>query len=309
MPLRRLYCYLPVIAAIFCGSWSASACAQPTTAYYRADSSLELPKVNWLDDYGDAMKRAELGRKYLLIYFYEADAGPNQTKFESAVLRDAGMLARIDSECVALRVPVGYEVSVGGKMSPLLGFEAFADLAGRPGVALVDYKHQNEEYTGYVVSILPFDDGKYYRFSPEYLSIVLDLPPGTLTQRTMIFAVRVHPEAPESTKGRPNRGLFSEAREHSFLQARIRTQGHHNWGSRFPRIASLLGGGLRPQEVVAESWPGENLVDAAIDCVDCWRQSPGHWGAVQADQPTFGYDIQRGENGIWYATGLFGNKH
>ena len=53
---------------------------------------------------------------------------------------------------------------------------------------------------------------------------------------------------------------------------------------------------------------GFEQVDSAIDCVDCWRQSPGHWGAVRSDQPQFGYDIKKGENGIWYATGLFGNR-
>jgi hypothetical protein len=62
------------------------------------------------------------------------------------------------------------------------------------------------------------------------------------------------------------------------------------------------------QEIVAESWPNESLVEACIDCVDSWRQSPGHWGAVRANHPLFGYDIKRGRNGIWYATGIFGRR-
>ncbi|MBL9082940.1 MAG: hypothetical protein JNK76_14090 [Planctomycetales bacterium] len=267
------------------------------------------PEISWLADYGEAMKRAELGRKYLLVYFYENEPTVNQRRLETHGFTDPQLVERIEADCVAVRLPLGYEVSVGGERSPLLGFEAFADLNGRPGVALIDYAHQNEEYSGYVVSVLPLDNGKYYRFAPHYLNVMLDLPAGTLTQRTMIFAVRVHPDGPASTRGRPSRTLFAEAHDHSNHQARIRNQGHHNWGSRFQKLVGILGGGLRPQEVVAESWPGENLVDAAIDCVDCWRQSPGHWGAVRADQPQFGYDIKKGENGIWYATGLFGNKH
>ena len=62
------------------------------------------------------------------------------------------------------------------------------------------------------------------------------------------------------------------------------------------------------QEVVAESWPSENLVEACIDCVDSWRHSPGHWEAVRSRHPLFGFDIQRGRNGIWYATGIFGHR-
>ncbi|HEV3003504.1 MAG TPA: hypothetical protein VGX78_03545, partial [Pirellulales bacterium] len=101
----------------------------------------------------------------------------------------------------------------------------------------------------------------------------------------------------------------TEARSHSTYQARICVQGHHHWARRFPRLSRHLPRGLRAQEVVAESWPHEELVDAAVDCVDSWRQSSGHWSAVRAHQPRFGYDMQRGGNGIWYATGLFGNRH
>lgn len=265
--------------------------------------------LNWLSDYGAAMTQAEVGRKFMLIYFYENEPSANQLRLEKEAFGDPKIVEKLRRECVLVKVPLGYEVSVGGKLGPLMNFEAFADLNRRPGLAMIDYVHEHEDLHGYVVSILPLDNGKYYRFSPDYVRTMLELPAGTLTQRTMIFAVRVHPEKPASTRGRPNSSLFSEAREHSFFQARLRNQGHHNWGSRFQRISNLLGGGLRAQEVVAESWPGENLVDAAIDCVDCWRQSPGHWGAVVSDQPQFGYDIKKGENGIWYATGLFGNRH
>ena len=75
------------------------------------------------------------------------------------------------------------------------------------------------------------------------------------------------------------------------------------------RIGQKLPGGLSAQEVVAESWPNESLIDAAVDCVASWRQSPGHWGAVKRRQPLFGYDMRLGRNGIWYATGIFGNRH
>jgi hypothetical protein len=64
-------------------------------------------------------------------------------------------------------------------------------------------------------------------------------------------------------------------------------------------------------EVVAESWGlvvgGENVLEAAFSCVDAWRQSSGHWGAVSRPQRYFGYDIARGGNGTWYATGIFAN--
>jgi hypothetical protein len=58
--------------------------------------------------------------------------------------------------------------------------------------------------------------------------------------------------------------------------------------------------------VCAESWPGENLVEAAIECVRCWRLSSGHWEAVRTQHTVYGYDMKRGSNDVWYATGIFG---
>lgn len=288
-----------VVISLLAGSAIAQAADGP-------DGSSADRTVAWMDDYGAAMKQAELGRRMMLVYFCDRTPAEAQRRFETESLADPQIVARLE-KYVPVRLPLDYEVSVGGEVGKLLDHDAFRELKGRPGIAIIDYEHPNEEYYGYVVSILPLENGKYYRFDPRYLSTILDLPPGTLTQRTMIFAVRIHPEAPQSTRGRLSGILLGEAREHSRHQARIRLQGHHNWSSRFQRISKLLPLGLRAQEVVAESWPGEGLVDAAIDCVDSWRQSPGHWGAVVRDQPHYGYDIKRGENGIWYATGLFGN--
>lgn len=263
--------------------------------------------VAWHTEYGPAMSQAEADGKMMLIYFYDLETSQNQKLLEEQSLADPQTIAVLKRDFVAVRVPLGYEVKVGGKVQPLMTFGAFSELHRRPGIAVIDFVNREEEYFGHVVSVLPLDNGKYYRFAPEYIRTLVELPHGTLTQRTMIFAVRIHPERPASTRGRPNQTLFAEARSHSFDQARRRLQGHHNWAARFPRISALLPRGLRAQEVVAESWPNESLVDAAVDCVASWRQSPGHWNAVRSQQPVFGYDMKRGDNGIWYATGLFGN--
>jgi hypothetical protein len=140
------------------------------------------------------------------------------------------------------------------------------------------------------------------------MAVILDLPSGTLTQRTLIYAVRTHPDRPASTEGAFDVYLASEAQSHSEHQARIRLQGHHNWGHRFHRINGKLPHGLLACEVCAESWPGENLVEAAVECVRCWRLSSGHWSAVRAKHAVYAYDMKRGSNGVWYATGVFGRS-
>ncbi|MDE0939549.1 MAG: hypothetical protein OSA43_06300, partial [Pirellulales bacterium] len=76
------------------------------------------------------------------------------------------------------------------------------------------------------------------------------------------------------------------------------------WESRFHRVWAQVGG-KPPVEVCAESWPDESLLTACLGCVHAWRQSAGHWRAVVGNHPFYGYDIRRGKNRIWYATGIF----
>jgi hypothetical protein len=257
-------------------------------------------------DYKAAMQEAVDDRKMLFVYFHEKRANAAQRAFEKLTLGDREIQEKL-KRYVLLRLPRDASITHQGERIRLLQHGAFAEMLGRQGVAIIDLAHETADYYGHVVSTFPFTPGKYYR--KEAMSIILDLPPGTLTQRTMIYAVRIHPEAPASTQGIFHTALADEAKEHANYQAAILVQGHHSWESRFHRINAKLPGDVVAQEVVAESWPNEGLVEAAVDCVHSWRQSPGHWGAVRRRHPLFGYDIKRGRNGIWYATGIFGLRH
>ena len=181
---------------------------------------------------------------------------------------------------------------------------AFAEMLSRPGVAAIDFAHDEPAFAGCVVSVFPLTAAAWY--GPKEMAVILDLPPGTLTQRTLIYAVRTHPEQPASALGQCDAHLLREAESHSENQARMQLQGHHSWETRFHRINAILRGGLTAKEVCAESWPGQGLVESAVECVRCWRCSSGHWAAVCGRHPVFGYDMKCGANGIWYATGIFG---
>lgn len=185
----------------------------------------------------------------------------------------------------------------------LVGDPALREMRRGPGVFVVD--HTPGAYTGRIVSILPRTAGKYYSFSPSHLDELATLPQGSLTQRSLILAVRIHPEHPQSTQGSFDPTLAEAATAHSDHQARIGRQGHHGWQSRSQALAGRVGGGGYPQEVCAESWENQDLLDSCVDCVASWRQSSGHWSAVRSPQSSYGYDIRRGPNGIWYATGIF----
>jgi hypothetical protein len=266
----------------------------------------ELPK--WLSDYSEAIGQAKRDQKMLLVHFCKP-GDPNCQAIEQTLARPElrGNLQRY----VLARVGTDSTISQQGRPIRLLDHPSFSDLRRGPGLAVIDLAHKQRSYYGAVVSAVPTTSGRYYRFRPEHVPAVLDLPPGTLTQRTMVFAVRTHHERPASTNGQADPDLVDEATSHSRHQAAIRVQGHHGWGSRFQRIIGRLTGRgryqARPVEVVAESWPHQDLNDACADCVQSWRQSSGHWGSVKAHQASYGYDIRRGDNGIWYATGIFSN--
>jgi hypothetical protein len=283
--------------------------------------------VHWQFNYDAAYRLAQQQQKMLLIYFQrpaaartvadrsgaESDAASESNdpvlKAISAMADNGPGRQRLD-RFVLLRLRLDAVEEVGDKPMTLLDHPAFAELRGGPGIAILDFHHLDQPYYKDAVALCPLTPGKYYQFRPEHLPVLMDLPPGTITQRMMVFAVRIHPENPASTQGEASPVLYDEAASHSQYQAQICVQGHHHWESRFHRIISrLFGRGTpgTPCEVVAESWPNENLIDSCVDCVASWRQSSGHWSAVRAQHASYGYDIQRGSNGIWYATGIFSN--
>ena len=256
----------------------------------------------WHESYTEAMDEAEVEAKMLLVFFHDGEETATRRAFEEETLAHAE-IRRMLQDFVLCRISLEAAIRVDGVETKLLDHPAFSEMQHRPGIAILDFAHwENEEAYGHVVSTFPFKPGTYYPV--RAMKVVLNLPVGTLTQRTMIYAVRMHPEGPRSTHGEFNPVLKEEAESHAVHQARIRLQGHHRWDFRFHRIARRLFG-APAQEVVAESWPGQTLVDACHDCVASWRQSPGHWAAVRSQHPAYGYDIKRGSNGIWYATGIF----
>jgi hypothetical protein len=261
--------------------------------------------IVWHTDYLAANRQAKDEGKLLFVFFHASDTDENRRRFESESLTPAILEPHRD-RYVWARLPLDSRCLFAGQDMRVLDHPAFREMGGKQGVAIVDFKNRSASHYTRVVSAFPLSTIR--NCPPEYLSVILNLPDGTLTQRTMVFAVRIHPEAPKSALGQISPVLITEAQRHSHHQAQIKLQGHHEWETRFHRINARLPSDLIAQEVVAESWPNEHLVEAAIECVHSWRRSEGHWSAVRRRHPLFGFDMKRGRNGIWYATGIFGMR-
>jgi len=297
IPLLRVLLCATVCSLSIIPSIAAEAKPEATT--------IDAAGLQWHADYYDAYRAARKAKRMLLVNFIPNGENATQASFDKYIEQNAALRQNL-AACELARLPVDVEIEIDGKSVRLLSHPGFVHLSGQPGIAVVDLAHTNCDYYGEVVTSLPYGSGKFYRWQNSHLAAVLDLPAGTLTQRTMVWAVRTHPEHPQSTNGEQSTALASAAEHHSQHQAAIGVQGHHQWETRFHQIRSQVGAGTA-SEVVAESWPNQNLIDSCIDCVQSWRHSSGHWGAVRSPHRLFGYDIRRGGNGIWYGTGIFAN--
>jgi hypothetical protein len=273
---------------------AATSDAETTTpaAVEPAPEFVSAGGVDWYVDYYSAYRAAAAEKRFLLINVVPTTMSSAQQSAENFIAQ-SGRLQEQLKHVVRLRVSCDATISVEGQTRRLLSFGSFAELSGGSGFVLIDLCNTSESYYG----------GKYYHFRPDYLSTILSVPAGTLTQRTMIWAVRIHPERPQSTGGMHHPTLADGAMQQASYQANAGQQGHQNFETRFHSLSAAAGSGV--SEVCAESWPGQNMIDSCIDCVDSWRHSSGHWQGVSRPHRAFGYDIRRGRNGIWYGTGIF----
>ena len=186
---------------------------------------------------------------------------------------------------VLCRVPLDYTIPIDGKKARLIDAPAFDCLQKQAGIAVVNLR--DKSHFRETVSVLP----ERYAVG-DYVEALLDLPAGSLTQRTLTWAFRVHQERPACTSGTADPTLMDHADRQSLYQAQSNAMFH---SSSFPGSF----------EIVAQSWMANaNVVDVAVDLVNLWRSSPAHWGAASTAWSRYGVDMQ--SNGsVWYATGVF----
>jgi hypothetical protein len=300
-------CLLAILALL---PTTADAIQLPSLSLRRNDC-VTVAGLRWHTDYASACEEAACEKKMLLVNFVPSDKSGAQRGLEKSLHENSAVRAQLE-DYVLLRVRD--DERVRGMMSGLLRRNrgrlmddaAFKHLGRSAGLAIVDYQNAKEPFYGKVVTALPYQDGKYYRWKNSHLAVALGLPAGTITQRTMVWAVRTHPEEPLSTTGKLHPALAAAAAKQSAYQASIGVQGHQNWETRFHQVVARTHAGTA-SEVVAESWENQDLIDSCIDCVKSWRHSPGHWSAVSSSHRLYGYDIRQGTNGIWYGTGIFAN--
>ena len=78
--------------------------------------------------------------KMLLIYFCDpGDCGCN--RFKAQTLDDPAVCAKLQ-DYVCLRAPLDASIISDGKKTVLLEHEAFREMLGKPGIAIIDYRRR-----------------------------------------------------------------------------------------------------------------------------------------------------------------------
>jgi len=269
----------------------------------QAYSAEQIGRHAWQTDYYEAYRQAQQEQKLLLIFFRDAQEGPAATAYTETVLPQSELHETLgDYVRVVLPTDIQIPTDDDHPKTRLLDHEAFKHMQQQQGIAVMDLIDDETGQFGKLISAHPFSPGRFY--SLRATQIVLGLPRASITQRALIYAIRIHPESPKSTESDVDEHLLSETHKHSRVMARIEQVGHHNWDRRFHELNAHFDN-LIVGEVAAVSWGGETLIEGAKDCVHAWRQSPGHWAGVSGKHVFYGYDLVLGASGKWYATGLF----
>ena len=290
------------------------------------ESLRSLGTLTWHTNYVSAYQQARREQKMLFLFFRDARDPRVADAYERNVLsnpENQTPLKNVVRAILPLDVPqpvVVKPVSASpnadspaadaatqpAETSPpaprrLLSHRSFAYLYGRMGIAMIDLQDSKSPHYGKVVSAHPFTPGQHYTTSGT--QTVLGLPAGSVTQRALIYAVRMHPSQPASAFCTAHPYLLEQSRRSSQLMAQSESVGHHDWGTRSAEITSATG--RSPMEVAACGFGSSALIDAAFECVANWQGSPTHWGMMTAPATLFGYDMVQGASGNWYGTGIF----
>ena len=292
------------------------------TAPLRETPTEFVPKhtvpVHWETNYEYARRTAESSSRCLLVYLCAEgntelpEALVNQPvvsvcrEFDTVVLDDDSVREGLDAY-VLLKLPMDAGISgEGGTKRSIYALPGFEHMLEHPGLVVIDFaSNQDMPYYGEVVGILPFLRGGQECPSATHVTTFLSLPPGTLTQRTLTYAVRIHPDKPLSSDGEPLPIVVQAATDHAAYQAERGVIGHHNFSARTQKVKEVLGGGS-PAEICAQCRSGENLFEGAAACMRLWRGSSAHWAIARKSHTYYGYDMVRSDkNGSWYGVGYF----
>lgn len=278
----------------------ASPTAQPGTK--------RLAGLSWHQDYLAAYQQAIDQQRPLLMVLRDTlepegtDAGTSA--FSATELEPLlGNYVRV-SMSIGATVP---GLSAAEAPTRLLEHRSFRHLNGRPGLAIIDLTDAKGPYFGRVVTAVPLPENG--RFSAELLKRALQLPPGSIGQRTLVLTIRVSLPDSSFANGDPHPQLMQLASRSARLMAQNEQPGSFDQGARIAAVVNTFGNSARMRELVFAT-PGPTTVqDAAIQAVRQWLQSTDDLAVLNQSATAYGVDLyQSPSSQRWYASCVIVNR-
>ena len=238
----------------------------------------------------------------LFIYFCDAAADSPCDRFKKETLDDPQVRRKLQ-DYVCLRLPLDAKITVQGKPVVLLEHEAFREMLGKPGVAIVDYRASDAKLRGV--------GGQ--RVSDHRDALV---HAGTDGGDSDSSAGHAHPADADLRRADPSRPSGQHRR-----RAASRAVGGGPRAIRSIRPTFACKGISSGTRVFAASSRGCRAAARRARCAPrvgaarTWSRRPSSASAAGGSRPAtgapcaprsrfFGYDMKRGANGVWYATGI-----
>lgn len=262
-------------------------------------------RLKWHRDYFTAYDEAAGAHHRLVILFLDEGS--------ETVSTSRGGLEKADVEAVLgnvtrLHLPLDFRLT--GSETPLLEHRSFRHLGGQPGVVIIELSDPKNPLFGQAVSALRLPaEGQ---FSVESLQRLLDLPTGSIGQRSLLFAIRSAVATSEPDSARldsplfnvsPNATLSDLANRNSRFMAHIGRVDLFETGRRQEILRRTFGNGVQIHELTFGTTEAMPIQEAAAQTVRNWTRDEKSAAALNEPATAYGLDLfQSPESGRWFAT-------
>lgn len=267
-------------------------------------------ELGWHRDYLTAYREAAEQKRYLLMLFQEStlkgsslsssamfapSMRPMLEQFSRVELPlDATLPRKTDSE--------EEEVEQQSDVPELLlEHRSFRHLGVRPGLAIVDLTDPESADYARVVSVIPLPkDGAITDLD---LMLALDLPTGSISQRTLLFTIRRTIPDTSLSMREFSSDLIELAHRNCRYMAHAGQLGSFDEDFRQQKVTETFGPQAELKQLLYATEAEATIHDAALQAVESWIQSPESFDVLNGPAQTTGMDMfQDPESGRWYVT-------
>ncbi|NQV24786.1 MAG: hypothetical protein HQ518_10495 [Rhodopirellula sp.] len=265
--------------------------------------------LKWHRDYLAAYVEASLEKRYLLMFFREAVVGGEPLISTDSVF--APSLRPILEQFSRVELPLNAAMPAPSHTNGadndadlpniLLKHRSFRHLGARQGIAIVDLTDPASLNYARVVSVLPLPESG--PFNSDELTLTLNLPKGSISQRTLLFAIRKTIPDSNLSMREFSPTLIELARRNSRYMANAGQAGHFDQEIREQRIEAEFGPQAELKELVFATESDTTIHDAALQAVTSWIGTPESFEVLDTPATAMGMEMfQNSESGRWFVT-------